>query len=78
MQLNIILNSFIQKTQSINETNRNGIHRRNTIDALQKQLNGLSQQSVYFWNKTDVRKQTELLIRNFENFLHDELHPAKN
>lgn len=77
LQLNIILNSFIQKTQSINETNRNGIHRRNTIDTLQKQLNGLSQRSVYFWNKTDVRKQTELLIRNFENFLQDELHPEK-
>ena len=76
-QLNLILNSFIQKTQSINEANRTAIHRRETIHALQKQLNSLSQKTVWFWNKTDVRKQTELLIKNFENFLQDELHPEK-
>jgi hypothetical protein len=76
-QLNLILNGFIHRTQVINEANRAEIRRRESIDALQKQLHDLSQKTVWFWNKTDVRKQTELLIRNFENFIHDELHPKK-
>jgi hypothetical protein len=76
-QLNLILNSFIEKTKSINEANRRAKHSRDTIHALQKQLHGLSQKTVWFWNKTDVRKQTELLIKNFENFIQDELHPEK-
>ncbi len=77
MQLNVILNSFILKTNSINEANSREVHRRETIHTLQKQLNSISQKTIYFWNKTDVRKQTELLIKNFENFLQDELQPEK-
>jgi hypothetical protein len=75
--LNTTLKMLKQKISGINEANRSEVGRRQNIHDLDRQLKTVSEHWVFFWNKSTVQKNTNLLIKRFINFLDDELRPEK-